>query len=152
MLVEFNEQIWNFSSNFKSIGWKLTILDIRRLLTFWSMMALKIIGGWIQWPNMKTLFKFHVNQMKIEDFRNLTSIVDLWPMLTFWSMLISNIIGLLNSVTWNVSRMKIEDFRNLTLVVDLGPLLTSKIIGGWIHWPVCNPPQISSQWVENWGF
>ena len=29
----------------------------------------KIIGGWIQWPNMQLLFKFQVNRMKIDNFR-----------------------------------------------------------------------------------
>ena len=47
----------------------------------------KIIGGWIQWPNMQLLFKFQDNRMKIEDFRNLTQVVDLWPMLIFWCMM-----------------------------------------------------------------
>jgi len=31
----------------------------------------KIIGGWGQWPDMQILFKLQVNDLKIEDFRNL---------------------------------------------------------------------------------
>ena len=77
--VELNDQICNSSSNFKSTGWKLTILEIQPMLT-----SKIIIGGWIQWPDMQILFKFQVNRMKIEDFRNTTWDVDLWPMLTFW--------------------------------------------------------------------
>ena len=33
------------------------------------MLISKIIGGWIQQPDVQMVFKFHVNQMKIEDFR-----------------------------------------------------------------------------------
>ena len=36
---------------------------------------------------MQILFKFQVNLMKIEDFRNSTQVVDLWPMLTFQTWL-----------------------------------------------------------------
>ena len=34
------------------------------------MFTSKSIGGWIQQPDMKMLFKFQVNWIKIEDFRN----------------------------------------------------------------------------------
>ena len=86
-------------------------------------MTSKRIGGWIQWRNMQLLFKFQVNRMKIEDFRNTTLVVDLGPMLTFWSMLTSKIIG--GWIQWpdmqilfkfQVNRMKIDNFRNLAYV------------------------------------
>ena len=37
---------------------------------FWPMFTSKLVGGWIQWPDMQMLFKFQVNRIKIEDFRN----------------------------------------------------------------------------------
>ena len=36
----------------------------------------KLIGGWVQRPNLQVVFKFQVNQMKIEDFRKF---VPIWP-------------------------------------------------------------------------
>ena len=42
---------------------------------------------------MQIQLKFHVNRIKIEDFRNCTKVVDLWPMLTFLLTFISKIIG-----------------------------------------------------------
>ena len=131
LVVEFNDQICNSSSNPKSIGWKLTILEIRPMLTFCPMWTSKIISGWIQWPEIYILLKFQVNRMKIEDFRNTTLVVDLGPILTFWSTLTSKIMA--GWIQWpnmqlhfkfQVNRMKIEDFRNLTSIVDLRPLLT----------------------------
>ena len=41
----------------------------------------KVIGGWIQWPDMQILFNFQVNGMKT------TLDANLRPMLTFWSIL-----------------------------------------------------------------
>ena len=38
---------------------------------------LKNIGGWIQRPDMQILFKFQVNRMKIEHFRNTILVVEL---------------------------------------------------------------------------
>ena len=35
------------------------------------MLTSKVIGGFIQWADMKILFKFQVNWMKIYNFRNL---------------------------------------------------------------------------------
>ena len=107
-MVEFSDLKYKSSSNFKTIRWKLTILEIRPMLTFWSKWTWKRIGHWIQWPYMKSLFKFHVNRMKIEDFRNTALVVVLGPMLTFWSMLISKTIGWLNSLTWNVNPLQIS--------------------------------------------
>jgi len=65
-----------WSSNFKYIGWKLTILEtiknfgmtLWHMLTFWSMITSKVIGGWIHLPDVQFLFKFQVNRMKFEDF------------------------------------------------------------------------------------
>ena len=54
---------------------------------------IKIIGGFIQLPDLQILFKFQVNRMKIEAFRNTTGVVNLSSILTFWSMLTSKIIG-----------------------------------------------------------
>ena len=45
-------------------------------------LTLKIIGDWIQWPNMQLLFKFQVNWMKIDNFRN-SACVD-WPFGRCW--------------------------------------------------------------------
>ena len=47
------------------------------------MVISKIIGGRIQWPDVQILFKFQVNEMKIEDFTNTTSVVDLGTMLNY---------------------------------------------------------------------
>ena len=55
------------------------VVDLWPMLTFWSMLTSKIIGGWIQWPDGEILFKFEVNQMKIEDFRNLKKLLTFWP-------------------------------------------------------------------------
>ena len=108
-LVEFSALKFQSSSNFESIRWKLTILEIRPMLTFRPMWTVKT--NW--WMNSvtwlgKSSFKFQVNQMKIEDFRNTTEVVDLGPMLTFWSMLTSKGIGHLNSVTWNINPLQIS--------------------------------------------
>ena len=112
-----------------------------------------IIGGWIQWPNMQLLFKFQVNRMKIDNFRDPVH-VDLlayvcpqkkvgrwiqWPEMQIL-------------FKFQINGMKIENFRITTFVVDLGPMLTfwsmltSKIIG-WVNsvtWNI-NPFQISSK-------
>ena len=66
----YENSVWNF----KSIGLKFAILEIRPMLTFWLMLTSKIIGSWIQWPNVQILFKFQVNRMKIEDFRKLADV------------------------------------------------------------------------------
>ena len=113
-LVEFSDQKYKPSSKFKSRKRKLRILerppvfDLWPMLTFWPMWTDKIISDWIQWPEIYILFKFKVNGMKIEDFRNSNLVVDLWPMLTFWSMLTSKIIGKSNSVSWNVNPLQIS--------------------------------------------
>ena len=88
-------------------------------LAFWPKFISKLIGGWIQRPDMKRLFKFQVNQMKIDNFRNNFNFgLTLWPMLTFWPMITSNVIG--GWIHWpdmqilfkfQVNRMKFEDFR-----------------------------------------
>ena len=102
------------------------------MLTFWSMLTWKVISGWIQWLDMQILFKFQVNRMKIEDFRDSTLVVDLWPMLAFCPKLTSKVIG--GWIKWpdlqllfkfQVGEMKIVNFRNLAFV----DLLTSKTIG-----------------------
>ena len=120
-MFEFSNLTWKCSSNFKSIGWKVRILEILAqigplayfdilayvdlkinrwlnsltwyvnhfqissqsdenwgfrkfgpnwpFLTFWSMFTSKLIGFWIHRPDMKMVFRLHVNRMKIEDFR-----------------------------------------------------------------------------------
>ena len=57
---------------------------------------------------MQILFKFQVNWMKIDNFKNTTLVVDLGPMLTFWPMSTSKIIGWLNSVTWNINPLQLS--------------------------------------------
>ena len=34
------------------------------------MLISKLIGGWINWPDMQMIFQFQVNRMKIDNFRN----------------------------------------------------------------------------------
>ena len=43
-------------------------------LTFWPMFSSKLVGGWIQWPDMQMLIEFQVNWIKIKDFRNLAHV------------------------------------------------------------------------------
>ena len=43
LVVQYNDQICNSSSNIKWVWWKLSILEIRPMLTFWSMLTSKII-------------------------------------------------------------------------------------------------------------
>ena len=111
---------------------------------------------------MKMLFKFQVNQMKIEDLRKFGPN---WPILTFWLKLTSKFIG--GWIQWpdmqmlfkfQVNWIKIEDFRNLAYVdlfvyVDLftnGDHKNNKWLLSVI-WYV-NHFQISTQSDENWGF
>ena len=77
------------------------------------MLISKIIGAWIQRPDMQMVFEFQVNRMKIEDFRNLTYV----DLLAYSNL---KIIGdwiqrsdmqMLFKV--QVNRMKIEDFRKV---------------------------------------
>ena len=59
----------------------------------------KIIGGWIQWPNMQILFKFQVNRMKNDNFRKLAHV----DFLTYVHLLADVDLKnacLLISVTW----------------------------------------------------
>ena len=62
--------LWKSCSNLKSIGWKVRISEIWPMLTFWPMLTSKIICGWIEWADLKILFKFQVNRMKIDNFCN----------------------------------------------------------------------------------
>ncbi len=64
-------------------------------------MTSTIICGWIQWPNMQLLFKFQVNQMKIDNLRNLTDVV-----LLAYVDLENN--WWLNSVTWYANPLQIS--------------------------------------------
>ena len=49
-LVEFSDLKWKSSSNFKWIRWKLTILEVRPILTFWAYLDLQ--NNW--WLNSVT--------------------------------------------------------------------------------------------------
>ena len=72
---------------------------------------LKIVGFPILWCHMQILFKFQVNRMKNDDFRNLTSkITGGWIQGPGVQILFK----------FQFNRMKIEDFRNTTLVVTFG--------------------------------
>ena len=63
-------------------------------------LASKIIGGWIQWPNVQILFKFQLNWMNIDKFSNsayVDLLVDVDLKKNWW----------LNSVTWNINPLQI---------------------------------------------
>ena len=61
----------------------------------------KIIGGWIEWPNMQLLFKFQVNRMKTDNFTNSAYVVLLayFDLENNWC---------LNSVTWYANPLQIS--------------------------------------------
>ena len=46
------------------------ILTFWSMLTFWLMFTSKLVAGLIWLPGMQMLFKFQVNWMKIDNFRN----------------------------------------------------------------------------------
>ena len=134
-------------------------------LAFWPMVTSKLIGGWIQCPDMQMLFEFQVNWIKTEDFRN-SAYADLLVYVDLFAYGNHKNNRWLNSVTWNINPLYISSqsdgnwgFRNTTLVVDLGTMLifwsmlTSKIIRllNSVTWNE-NPFQISTQSDENWGF
>ena len=90
MEVEFGDLICKYSSNFNSIRWKLRILEIAPKLlivcwpmfTFLFMLSLKKFW-WLDFvTRYSNLFKFQVNQMKTESFRNSTKLLTFglcWP-------------------------------------------------------------------------
>ena len=76
------------------------------ILEVWPWIDLlisKVVGFPIQWHNMQILFKFQVNQMKNDNFRNLTQVVHLGPTLTFFTFWPQKTIGfflITNSTMW----------------------------------------------------
>ena len=66
------------------------------------MFTSELVGGWIQWPDMQMLFKFQVNGIKIEDFRNLAD-VDLLVYADFFACDNQKINRWLKSVSWHVN-------------------------------------------------
>ena len=140
-MIEFSDLVCKCSSNFMLIGLKLRILEIWPTLTFWSMLTPNIVSGWIQWPDMQMLFKFQVNQMKIEDFIN-SACVDLLTIQFTGSWIQRPDIKML--FKFQVNRMKIEDFRNLAQIGLLA--YVSLKINRWMNsvtW-YANSLQISS--------
>ena len=119
----------------------------------------KIIGGFIKWPNMQIIFKFQVNRMKIDDFRN-SAYVDLLADVDLKNN------WLLNLVTWYENPIQSSSqwderwgFSKYNLrcwswaYVDALVHVDLKIIG-WLNsanWNITYL-QISSQLDENWGF
>ena len=71
------------------------------------MFTLKLIGGWLQWPDMQMLFKFQVNWIKIEDFRNLAD-VDVLVYVDLFAYVDLNISRWLNSMTWYANGLQIS--------------------------------------------
>ena len=71
------------------------------------MFTSKLIGGWINWPDMQMLFKFQVNWIIIEDFRNLAS-VDLLVYVDLFAYDNHKNNRWLNSVTWYVNPFQIS--------------------------------------------
>ena len=70
---------------------------------------------------MQFLFKFEVNRMKIEDFRN-SAYVDLLADVNLknnWLVELFSDLKYKILLKFQVNQMKIEDFRNLIEVVDL---------------------------------
>ena len=106
-VVEFGDLFGKSCSNFKSVGWKLMILEIRPMLTFWPMFTLKLVRGWIQWPNMQMLFTVQVNWIKIEDFRNFAN-VDLLIYVDLLANVYRKINRWLNSVSWYANGLQIS--------------------------------------------
>ena len=82
-MFEFNDQICKSSWNFKSIGWKLTILEILADVHLLAEVNLKN-NCWIKWANVQILFKFQVNWMKIVNFRNLADVIIFYFFATHW--------------------------------------------------------------------
>ena len=72
------------------------------------MVTSKLIDGGIQKADMEMVFKFQVNRMKNDNFRNL-AIVDFLA----WVHLLANVdlknTWLLNSVTWYVNPLQISN-------------------------------------------
>ena len=83
-------------------------------------MTSKIIAGWIQWPKMQLFFKFQVDRMKIDNFRNSAYVV----LLTYVDLKNNSLVEFSDLKHINilfkfqVNRMKIDYFRN-SAYVDL---------------------------------
>ena len=71
---------------------------------------------------LKILFKFQVNRMKIEDFRNL-AYVDLLASVDLKNNWWLNSVSYENPVQISSHRMKIDNFRNLDYI-GLWPMMT----------------------------
>ena len=128
-MVEFSDLICKSSSNFKSIGWKLRILEIPP-----SLLTLGYVDLLVD-VDLKNNWLVEFSERKYKSSSNFKSIgwklriLEMAPKLTFWPMLTSNILvcwikrpGMPIFFKGQVNWMKIEDFRNSTLVVDLGTI------------------------------
>ena len=152
---EFSDMTCKPCSNFKSIGWRLTILEIWPMLTFWPQKK-TLIGGWIQWRDMQILFKFKVNRMKIEDFRNVGLC---WPSGLCWPQNeeVIDFIDLICKWSSNFKsiRWKLRILENLCNLAQICLLANVDLkINRWLNsltW-YAKVLQISSQSDENWQF
>ena len=133
--------------------WNITlVVDLCLILTS------KIMGGWIQWHDVQTVFKSQVSWMKTDNFRNLDDVDFLMfrPQNNWW----------LNSLIWYANPVEISSqldenwgFQKLHLTfwslayVDLFAYVD--LIKNWclnsMNW-YANSLQISTRSDENWWF
>ena len=108
-----NSVIWYV--NLFQISTQMKIEDLENLaqiglLVYVDLLAdvyIKIVGGWIQWPDMQMLLKFQVDRMKIEILENLAQI----GLLAYFDLLAYVYLKInrwLNSVTWYANGLQIS--------------------------------------------
>ena len=96
----------------KFVLWILQLSCSARLLhVTWkihpTILTSKIIGGWIQWPNVQILFKFQVNRLKIGNFWNFACVECLVYVNLLAYVDLKNTCSL-NSVTWYANPLQIS--------------------------------------------
>jgi len=137
-------QWMNNSMMLQSIGWKLRILEIKKLLTFWTVMSfwhfdLGNRTSWCWW-SFALVDVVCKRSLNVKLIGCIMRILETWPILTFWRML-TFCPMMTSKIQWNrlqilfkfeINRVKIEDFRNLRSCWPFGmwcpfAILTSKI-------------------------